>query len=136
MRILILDDDRTRQEGFVTKFSKQYPGAEVIQTYTYNQCIKALDQGSKFDLVQLDHDLADFGPYPETAPIEGVIYEIPKGQKEYTGTDVALWMAQANSLTGANRPDMIVIHSWNDNGRRRMQGILTDAGFTVFIKAA
>ncbi len=132
--ILVVDDELIRHENFVKKFNKMYPAAKIDHAYNYNQCLAALEQGPKYDLVQLDHDLADFGPYPQEVPIEGVTYEPPKGLKEYTGTDIALWMATAKHLTAENKPDMIVIHSHNKYGRERMHGILSDAGFSVFIE--
>ncbi len=133
-KILVLDDDLIRHEMFDEKFAREYPGASVEHAYTVKDCIAALSSGVKYDLVQLDHDLNDFGAYPESAPVEGVLYQVPVGQKEYTGADVAAWMAGAECLTGDGRPDMIIIHSWNYYGAQRMSQILSDAGFTVFQK--
>jgi CheY-like chemotaxis protein len=119
-KILILDDDRVRHYCFDEKFAIDYPDAKIDHVYTANECIEALKRTDKYDLVHLDHDLGDFGPYSD--------------EKEHTGVDVCRWMAGTDGLTEDKRPDMIIVHSWNATGAKRMIDILRDAGFTVFQK--
>ena len=112
MRILILDDDSSRH----IIFAKRFAGHELTHTFDAWEALELM-KTTKFDLVQLDHDLGQF---------EYVPYKV-----EVTGTEVANGMAQG--LLPENRPDMVVIHSWNPAGARRMLDILREAEFNVFL---
>ena len=114
VKILFLDDDKERHELFDAAHDKET--FEITHVWNLGQLIEWLSK-DKFDMFYLDHDLNDFtGP-----PTYG------GRASEITGTDVAKWLAQ--NLPEDKRPDRIIIHSWNPDGARRMQGILDDAGF-------
>lgn len=74
MRVLILDDDDERHQYF----AEIYGGQEVVHVRKYSEALSALDSQRPFDVIQLDHDLGDFGPA-----------EYGDGLREYTGLDVA-----------------------------------------------
>lgn len=118
--ILVLDDDLHRHWVFEDQLSDLYPGVRQVHTYNYKECIEALINNVKFDLIYLDHDLCDF-----IRPEDGIPYEL-------TGTEVAKWIAE--NLPPEKKPDRITVHSWNPAGAQRMVDILYQAGFNVFQK--
>lgn len=112
MRVLILDDDNERHEAFASYFK----GHDVTHAIRFSDfCVKL--KGEKFDLIHLDHDLADF--CPENKDHDGMY-----GVREWTGADAA-WMI-ACDLPESKWPDRVVIHSWNPDGAQRMRQILQD----------
>jgi hypothetical protein len=108
-RILFLDDDPARHR----KFQMEHIGCDVTYVMTYEGCVEALETQDAFDEAHLDHDLSEQAA--AGCPAAG----------EKTGTDVAAFIA---SLGPEKWPDMIIIHSFNDEGRRRMRRILRESG--------
>jgi hypothetical protein len=111
MRILVLDDEQERHEGFARRFK----GHDVYHVYTYAQACAALANNFRFDLAQLDHDLCDFWQDPET----GCTYE-------RTGEDVTKYII--DYIPEGLRPKRVVVHSWNPGGAQRMLELFRDAG--------
>ena len=93
-------------------------GMDIVQAWTYEQACRLMDE-TLFDVAYLDHDLSDLaaaGAAPE---------------EEKTGTHVAEYIA---AMDPAKRPQYVIIHSYNDYGRLRMQRILRDAGVSCRIE--
>lgn len=104
MRLLFLDDDEerhevTRQRVEATHVRSVAEMAELIKTHT-------------FDVMSLDHDLEDlhYGCYDE--------------QFERTGLDAVKLII---ALPLERRPELVIVHSWNPVGARRMCDALRDA---------
>jgi len=124
MKILILDDQPERHEGFI----KIYHGHELTHTWTYSECVRAM-KATKFDLVCLDHDLGDLAwhnaslaPQTDKVKVESLHFNL-EYSPDYTtdsmygqslrrymnGKDVVYWMLN-NEF---NCPKNVLIHSWN-----------------------
>lgn len=108
MKILFLDDDKDRHR----KFKMNRIGMDITAVWTYADACVALTK-TIFDEAYLDHDLSEMAAAGMPAP----------GEK--TGTHVAEFIA---SLPEEKRPKRIIIHSFNDDGRRRMARILREVG--------
>lgn len=106
MRILFLDDDSIR----CNKFARNFMEHTVLFVHSADVCITALDQATEvpFDLVCLDHDLGD---------------EIMVPSGPGTGYEVACWLEQHPD----KQPKYIILHSFNPDGRMRMQQALPKA---------
>lgn len=115
MRVLYLDDDDHRH--FIAGI--QFQGHEVTHVRNVEEAIKALDNDPTYDLVQLDHDLADKDYHEIKAGVYG----------ELTGVDVAVHIAR--NMDRAKLPTRVVVHSWNPPGAKMMCEILRDAGISV-----
>jgi CheY-like chemotaxis protein len=98
-RILVLDDEQYRHDGFARRFV----GHDVTHARTVAEALDAL-RGPRFDLAQLDHDL---------------------GSGDGTGRDVAEHIA---SMPRDLRPRVVVVHSFNPPGARLMVATLKQAG--------
>lgn len=114
MKILFLDDNAERHK----RFTMNRIGQNITQVWSYEEACKALTD-TVFDVAYLDHDLSDLAA--AGTPGEG----------EKTGTDVAEFIA---NMAEDKRPKYVVIHSFNDYGRRRMAGILSVAGVSCMIE--
>jgi hypothetical protein len=117
MKILILDDDLDRHHSFARLFT---PKHSTLHVQSVAKCVEALRE-TRFDVVFLDHDLADF--CDENTEVG--MY----GSRDLTGVDVALFMAK--DLPEDRRPGEIIVHSWNPAGAKRMVETLQGAGFNV-----
>ena len=102
-RILVLDDDITRQQIFKRKLI----GHDVVQTSTVKSTIKRLED-EHFDAVFLDHDLGGTA-YVDSGP--------------GTGWEVAKWLANNPGC----KPAKIFIHSFNPVGASNMARLLPEA---------
>lgn len=112
MRILFLDDDDTRHRRFAAKAI----GHVVAHAYTARAAIRTLETEPPFDVASLDHDLNDVHI---AAYVSGA--SVPE---EETGAEVARYIAEHPACW----PQLVVCHSFNEPGRRRMGAILRDAG--------
>lgn len=108
MRVLFLDDDRERHRAFKANAI----GHDLVQAWSYEEALAAL-AGERFDQVFLDHDLSDQAAMGQPRP------------GERTGLDVAILVA---TLPDEKRPHLVIIHSYNPDGARRMHRVLADAG--------
>lgn len=112
MRVLFLDDDSSRHDGF----KRLVTGAKHV--YTAKQAIAELDR-YRYDLVCLDHDLKS----------EHIDAANASFLMEDTGLSVCIHM---RSLPEERRPKYVVVHSWNPVGGARMVRELVDADFVVY----
>jgi len=103
MRILILDDDKSR----LVKFKKKFFNHTTECVETAKAAINKLD-AENYDYVFLDHDLG------------GQVY-VPSGDN--TGYEVAKWLAE----NPHKQPEVIVIHSFNPVGAENMKRVLPKA---------
>jgi CheY-like chemotaxis protein len=107
-RILIVEDDEERCAWFGWKFA----GREMDVTCDVRQALAWLS-AREYAVILLDHDLAEEHYYSD-APDD-----------ERTGYAVAAWLA---SHPSSQRDAMIIIHSLNYVGAKRMLDTLHDAG--------
>ena len=107
--ILILEDDNTR----IKIFKDKYFGHNLTCTKSSKECIEHLKDTS-WDILFLDHDLG------------GEIMVEP-GEKE-TGTDVAIFLNQNESCI----PPLVVIHSLNPVGSKRMLEMIPNSTYVPF----
>jgi hypothetical protein len=108
MKIFFLDDDKERHR----RFKMNRIGADITTAWTCAEACKILSE-TVFDVAYLDHDLSELAAAGQPA------------KDEKTGTDVAEFIA---SLPEEKRPLHVVLHSFNEYGRRRMQTILQAVG--------
>lgn len=112
MRVLILDDDPKRHAVFASHFA----GHDVTHTTKFSDFCTAM-QGPQFDLVHLDHDLADFCK-------DNIDHDGMYGSREWTGLDAA-WFITCE-VPPERQPIRAVIHSWNPAGALRMRQMLQE----------
>lgn len=120
MRILFLDDARLRHDVFTAAHGPD----EVVHVFTAHEAVAALAGQRRFDLVQLDHDLAEEF-YLE---LSGGLRETPgPGDPHFdpgTGMDVVRHII---GLPVEQRPGQVVVHTHNVVGSV-MIGELVRAG--------
>lgn len=112
-KILFLDDDAERHK----RFMMDRIGMDITAVWNYADACAAL-RGTVFDLAYLDHDLSELAAAGRPA------------KDEKTGTHVAEFIV---SLPEKRRPRFVILHSFNDAGRRRMAAILDEAGVSCMI---
>jgi CheY-like chemotaxis protein len=120
MRVLIVEDDPERMVGFNKWFLPE--GDKIFWAKTAAAGIEALGFDT-FDLVMLDHDLAD----AHYMNIEHTAEAAANFALEHTGQDVARHIAAMD-----NPPPFVFVHSWNPTGAIAMENILKDAGIRTF----
>lgn len=123
-RIFVLDDDIARHKTFALNLR----GQDSLHVQTYDSAVKALQEGERFDVFFLDHDLNDFGQ----RSIGPTISMYGSGVRELTGADFCRFIA--NELSEEKHPDLIVIHSWNDSGAQNMVSILKPTGIPLQVQ--
>jgi hypothetical protein len=104
MKIFFLDDSKERHERF--RLNRLH--AEITFAWTYEEACKVLSRDS-FDVVYLSHNLTSS----------------KVNKKDKNGVDLAEFLSM---LPLERRPEFVVIHSFNKNGRQRMKTILSGAG--------
>jgi CheY-like chemotaxis protein len=102
-KVLVLDDDVIRLEAF----KKNLIGHTVTCVMTAEDAISELKKDG-WDYVFLDHDLG------------GQIY-VPSGPG--TGYEVAQWIHN----NPEKKPKNVIIHSFNEPGRKNMYSLIPDA---------
>lgn len=107
-RVLVVEDDEARCAWFREKFE----GRRLDVTCDVPTALAWLAE-REYEAVMLDHDLADEHYFSDTP------------DDERTGYAVARWLADHPD---AQREALIVIHSLNYTGARRMLDALRDAG--------
>jgi hypothetical protein len=112
-KIFFLDDDAERHK----KFKMDRIGMDITAAWNYADACAALAK-TKFDLAYLDHDLSELAAAGRPA------------SDEKTGTHVAEFIA---ALPDDKKPKFVILHSFNDAGRRRMAAILDEAGVQCMI---
>jgi CheY-like chemotaxis protein len=99
-----------------------------VETWTAPKAIEALDSHKPFDLVMLDHDLAE-EHYLTLS--EGMSEDRLPGQDEYapgTGMDVAEHIA---AMPVDKQPKLVIVHSYNPLRSVEMYNVLREAGVAV-----
>jgi len=109
VRILVLDDDSRRHQWF----DAHVHGHE--RAWSAKEARRALLENARYDLVFLDHDLAE--DYSMVPAVWGE-----------DGRTVARFIA---AMPAHRRPAMAHIHSSNWGGATEMEAILTAAGVKV-----
>ncbi len=109
MMVLFLDDDDSR----ITKARQDFIGHSFVAVKTAQEAIEELSR-RQFDLVCLDHDLGD-----------QVMVDSGPG----TGYEVAQFIAQ---MPIDERPQAIMVHSFNPVGAQNMIVALAENGIDSF----
>ena len=109
LRILVLDDDSRRHEWFDANID----GHDSV--WSAKEARHALRENPRYDLVFLDHDLAED-------------YSVVPAVWGEDGRTVARFIA---AMPAEKRPAMAHIHSSNWGGASEMEAILTAAGVRV-----
>ena len=104
MRILILDDSRSR----LATFRRKLIGAVVTCVEHASDCIKELEKNGPWDVFYCDHDL------------DNRVF-VPSGIG--TGYEVILWIT--NNLD--KKPTKVILHTLNNIGALNMLKIMPDA---------
>jgi CheY-like chemotaxis protein len=120
VRILFLDDAQLRHDVF----ARAHGMDDVVHAFTAAEATRALDEQARFDLVHLDHDLA-----------EEHFLELSSGERETpavgdshfdpgTGMDVVRHII---AMPPERRPHKAVVHTHNPIGAE-MTALLADQG--------
>ena len=115
VRVLFVEDDPYRMDVFNKDLFKD---DQVHWAKDAKDGIRAL-QRNTYDLVMLDHDLAD-AHYKDL--------DAAANHAEGTGRDVAKFM-----VTMENPPPFAFVHSWNPGGALAIGDILTEGGINNFV---
>ena len=107
-RVLIVEDDEER----CSWFSERLRGLQLDMTCDVRTAISWLCERN-YVAVMLDHDLAEEHYFSD------------KRDDERTGYAVARWLADNPT---SQRDALIIIHSLNYEGARRMLAVMRDAG--------
>jgi CheY-like chemotaxis protein len=107
-RVLIVEDDEMR----CTWFRERLRGRRLDVTCDVRTAISWLGERN-YEAVMLDHDLAEEHYFSDSR------------DDERTGYAVARWLADNPT---SQRDALIIIHSLNYEGARRMLAVLRDAG--------
>jgi hypothetical protein len=109
MRILFLDDAQLRHD----LFAQRHGADEIVHSCTAAEAMDALDRLAPFDLVHLDHDLAE-SHYLE---LSGGEREVPAPEDPPfdpgTGMDVVRYII---AMAVERRPRAVVVHTHNPIG--------------------
>jgi len=101
MKVLILEDNEDRN----VIFRKNLNGVDISITDDVKE-LKNLLSSSKWDVLFLDHDLGD---------------EINVStDREDTGSEVARWLSENPDKI----PDIVILHSMNEDGRKNMKRLI------------
>lgn len=127
MRILILDDELARHEGF----KKRLQGHTLTHATTAADAIKALNEQEPYDQVYLDHDLGTEPMAHEALPVPqsafGAVEPQPTAATpvEQNGMQVVDHICQ---MPESKRPNSVIVHSGNLPRAKEMHLRLRDAG--------
>lgn len=123
MRVLVLDDDKTRHKTF----ARNLIGHEkVVHAYTYDDAVEAL-LSEQFDVVFFDHDLNLL----DKVSIHKEEIDYDGKPRELTGADVALFLV---SLPEEKHPQYAIVHSYNHHGAENICSILRNNTNCVVLK--
>ena len=117
MKILILDDMKTRHDAF----RRIYAEHEVVCVFRYSELKEKLAE-CRWDLIHLDHDLGDAVENPDTF-VDGW-----GSTREFDGQFAAVRVCE---LPPEMRPGQVIVHSVNPEGAKRMLGLLQRAKIDV-----
>jgi len=106
---LIVDDERVRHDAF----SKEYIENNIDHAWTYNEAINLLGT-TKYKVLQLDHDLADF---------------TGNDGRELTGYDVMLYVI--GYVNKEIWPECVIVHSHNPVGAQNIVKLCSTHGINA-----
>ena len=112
MKVLIIDDHNFRHESI----SKKYIGDDIDHAYKFADACQLLST-TKYDIVQLDHDLGDF---------------TGENGRDLTGYDIMLYLVKFVDIE--IWPTYIVIHTGNNVGAYNIKQLLTNYGISCIIE--
>lgn len=108
MKVFILEDSQSR----IRLFKEIFGVYNITLTDKVDRAKELYEAYAPFDLILLDHDLAD-DHYTDQQREEG------------TGTEFATWLQWQPKRTP------VIIHSYNPDGAARMETVLREAGWPV-----
>lgn len=111
--ILFLDDMAARHGQFVDMTYACTKDKDIVVRHVYNYlgAVEAFFEINTWDVMFLDHDLAE----------EDQMCTPGFTNRHKTGTDIAHYMIEHDI-----KSELIVLHSFNPSGRRRMSQILQE----------
>ncbi len=115
LKILFVDDDPIRHQYFAKKFTDNTK-FEVTQV-TLVETAMVLLQNEKWDLVFLDHDMADHEPLNEIREMYGT--------HKLTGQTITRFI---KTLPNSMHPKEVIVHSWNIEAAIKMVQDLESVG--------
>lgn len=115
MRMLVLDDSDHRHVQFDDFYADAH---DVIHTLDPDEAIALLEDDTGFDMIWLDHDLAN-------AP-----YSSPSDEK--SGYAVAEWLRKNRWYQEQYQP-IVVCHTMNHRGGCNMADALLEGGYTPIL---
>lgn len=119
-RIFILDDMQVRHDTI----RQNLFGHDIVSAMNYTEACKIVYDSDKFDIFFLDHDLED-AHYSSSGYSSSQPYE-------RTGYSFVQWMI--TTMPKSLKPDLVIVHSWNDAGAKLMAEALREAGFKVHVE--
>lgn len=90
-------------------------GRVVDHAYSARECIAALRDRERYNLVSLDHDMDENSTH-----------------QDETGTLVAEYIRL--HLLRDKYPDRVVVHSHNEEAAKRMRDIISEVGIRVYLR--
>jgi len=125
MRIFFLDDDHNRIQAFLAWLQQsQITFTTLVVVVDFQEASNVLQSAAKFDVVFLDHDIAD-----ESKKQNGFVTTY--GWSAFTGADVARVIA---GLSDHRKPGTAIVHSWNPDGAANIIDILDKANIKRIIR--
>lgn len=115
MRVLVLEDWIDRLKKFREWYKAEH---DYVEATTADEARRLLAAGPRFDVMFLDHDLAE--EHYEGKGMDG----------EDTGFAVCRYIT--DSMPIAERPRTFIVHSLNPVGAERMVKHLSTAGLNVY----
>jgi CheY-like chemotaxis protein len=124
MRILFLDDDPKRHAHVDKTLGEQHT---IVHAWTVDEALGAMQDGTAYDHIYLDHDLNDHIKQTGKFSIAAGMC----GSTKLTGRDVSIWMAR--NLAGLDCKPKVTVHSWNGatSAAPAMVKDLQEAGFSA-----
>lgn len=107
MKVLVLDDDKTRLSQFRDRFIER--GYTYDTTTSMEDCWKFIES-KKYDMIFLDHDLGD--------------EVFVDSKKENTGSEIA---RRWGSKEHKNKETKVIVHSFNPAGAKNMLDLIEDS---------
>lgn len=112
MKILFIDDEEYRHQGFKKFFGKN-SNFECTHVYCYDDAVDAL-RDNQFDIVFFDNDLAGFRSGTDGIDVvKHLLYQLPETQ----------W------------PKLAWVHSWNHQAARNIASMLKSADIKTYVQS-
>lgn len=121
---MFLDDDEERHELFRLRLGEHLSKVKLRQVMTAQEAIDALKTEDRFDVLSLDYDLDLTSELEAPQGFDPAEWKrFMRAMEKEKGLAVATFVA--SKLPQAKIPSMVIIHSVNRAGARRMARVLS-----------